>query len=208
MSRLWFEVGRALRQLILGSVKRVEQQPASPRKRGADAKRAGSASNPTIAGNGRSTPTDLTEREFEDASPGRYGDGRTRDLTPREFTRARFEYAPDPDGDPDPGEVIWTWVPYVENDGRGKDRPVLIIGRLDETAVVGCYLSTKHHRDFISIGRGEWDPQRRESFVSPERLLRITHEGMRRESVQVDRQRFETVVAGVLDYTKKRGDQD
>ncbi|GAB5080487.1 hypothetical protein ARTHROSP310_36360 [Arthrobacter sp. AD-310] len=28
-----------------------------------------------------------------------------------------------PDGEPDPGEVVWTWVPYQEDHGRGKDRP-------------------------------------------------------------------------------------
>ena len=40
----------------------------------------------------------------------------------------RFDYRPRRDGKPDPGEVVWAWVPFEENDGRGKDRPVL--GRL------------------------------------------------------------------------------
>ena len=124
----------------------------------------------------------------------------TRDLTPAELRNVKLEYAPKPDGDPDPGEVVWTWVPYVENDGRGKDRPVLIIGRLSETAVVGCYLSTKQHRDFISIGTGGWDSQGRESFLSPERLLRVTEIGMRREGVQISRSRFEAAVKWVLEY--------
>ena len=30
----------------------------------------------------------------------------------------RFSYTPDRDGEPDPGEVVWTWVPYEERDGR------------------------------------------------------------------------------------------
>jgi hypothetical protein len=38
-------------------------------------------------------------------------------------------YNPSTDGDPDPGEIVWTWVPYEENDGRGKDRPVLVVAR-------------------------------------------------------------------------------
>lgn len=123
-------------------------------------------------------------------APGRRGPDATRDLLPSEIARVRFEYAPDPDGDPDPGEVVWTWVPYAENDGQGKDRPVLIIGRLDARSVVGCYLSTKPHRDFVPMGRGGWDSQGRESYLSPERLLRVTHGGMRRESVRIDRERF------------------
>ena len=124
----------------------------------------------------------------------------TRDITAAELRAVRLDYAPHPDGDPDPGEVVWTWVPYVENDGRGKDRPVLIIGRLDAETVVGCYLSTKEHHGFIPLGTGGWDPQGRESYLSPERLLRVTHDGMRREGVQIDRMRFDRAVSGVLAY--------
>ena len=29
---------------------------------------------------------------------------------------------------PEPGEVVWTWVPYEEDPTRGKDRPVPVIG--------------------------------------------------------------------------------
>lgn len=134
------------------------------------------------------------------SSPGQHGAGQTRDITAAELRTVKLEYAPRPDGDPDPGEVVWTWVPYVENDGRGKDRPVLVIGRIDASTVVGCYLSTKDHHGFIPMGTGGWDSRGRESFLSPERLLRVTHDGMRREGVQVDRKRFDTAVAGVLAY--------
>lgn len=30
-----------------------------------------------------------------------------------------FEYEPQRNGAPDPGEVVWAWVPFDENDGRG-----------------------------------------------------------------------------------------
>ena len=40
-----------------------------------------------------------------------------------------IEYSPSMDGDPDPGEIVWTWVPYEEDPTQGKDRPVVIIGR-------------------------------------------------------------------------------
>lgn len=101
-----------------------------------------------------------------------------------------FEYSPNPDGDPDPGEVVWTWVPYVENDGRGKDRPVLILARLDDRSVAGCYLTTRHRPGFVNVGTGGWDAKRRDSFLSPERVLRVTHTGMRREGDELDRERF------------------
>ncbi|GAA1619674.1 type II toxin-antitoxin system PemK/MazF family toxin [Leucobacter chromiireducens] len=131
-------------------------------------------------------------------SPGQYGAGATRDLTPAEARGLSVSYAPQVDGDPDPGEIVWTWVPYVENDGRGKDRPVLIIARLDAETTAGCYLSTKQHRGFVSIGAGPWDSKGRESFLSPERLLRVTHDGMRREGTVLPRERFEPAVAALL----------
>jgi len=160
----WYELGRTIRGLLLGGSKR--------------------ARSPVPAPVGRSSADRYEE------SPGRYGDEATRDALPGELARLRFEYAPQPDGDPDPGEVVWTWVPYAENDGRGKDRPVLIVGRLDDSAVAGCYLSTKQHEGFVSMGRGGWDSQGRESFLAPDRVLRITHGGMRREGVQLDREHF------------------
>ena len=36
-------------------------------------------------------------------------------------------YAPEIDGEPDPGEVVWAWVPYEEDPSQGKDRPVLVL---------------------------------------------------------------------------------
>ncbi len=95
---------------------------------------------------------------------------------------------------------MWTWVPYVENDGRGKDRPVLIIGRVSPTEWAACYLSTKEHPGFVSIGSGPWDSKGRESFLSPERVLRVTEEGMRRESAAVSKERFEAAVRAVFAY--------
>ena len=32
-----------------------------------------------------------------------------------------FEYSPSLDGDADPGEIVWTWVPFEEDHSQGKD---------------------------------------------------------------------------------------
>lgn len=130
-------------------------------------------------------------------SPGRNGRSATRELTREEVRTLHPSYDPAPDGDPDPGEIVWTWVPYVENDGRGKDRPVLIIARIDEVTTAGCYLSTKEHRGFVSIGTGTWDAQGRESFLAPERVLCISDAGMRREGHVLGRDRFDSAVAEI-----------
>lgn len=134
----------------------------------------------------------------EDASPGQFGPDRTRDIRAAEARGLRTSYAPDPDGTPDPGEVVWTWVPYVEQDGRGKDRPVLILGRIDADTVVGCYMTTKDHDGYVDMGAGAWDSKGRTSYLNPERLLRITDAGMRREGSIMPRERFDRAVDAML----------
>lgn len=200
---IWYQIGVALRS-ILGLDKRGGAQ-SPPRAQGPTATlkpKAGSRPGGPRVDSARPTTGSQSsggDRGYE-SSPGQFGEGATRDVAASELRGAKLEYAPSMDGDPDPGEIVWTWVPYVENDGRGKDRPVLIIGRIDATTVFGCYVSSKFHRDFISIGSGAWDSQGRESFVSPERILRVTHGGMRREGAVVARERFTEAVRGVLAY--------
>ncbi|HEY6749072.1 MAG TPA: type II toxin-antitoxin system PemK/MazF family toxin [Mycobacteriales bacterium] len=111
--------------------------------------------------------------------------------------RARtIAYAPRLDGDADPGEVVWAWVPYEENDGRGKDRPLLVVGR-DRSHLLGLMLSSRHDRagdrNWLPVGSGDWDPQGRESWVRLDRVLEVPHHGIRREGAVLGRDRFERV---------------
>ncbi len=115
--------------------------------------------------------------------------------------RARaVAYAPNLDGAADPGEIVWAWVPFEENDGRGKDRPLLVVGR-GGGDLLGLMLSSQHSRDgdpdWVSIGSGAWDREGRESFVRLDRVLEIGEHGIRREGAVLDRDRFERV-AGEL----------
>lgn len=176
-------LGRAALDLVRAILK-----PAGAGKKPASATRT----KPSAAGASR------MGSNGHDASPGQYGPGATRDLTRAESAQISPSYSPSADGDPDAGEVIWTWVPYVENDGRGKDRPVLIISRLTDGSTAGCYLSTKHHDGYISVGSGAWDSKGRESFLNPERLLRITDEGMRREGTVMPKARFGAATAEIM----------
>ena len=57
--------------------------------------------------------------------------------------RRELAYAPELDGQADPGEIVWTWVPYEENDGRGKDRPVLVVARERGGTLLAVQLSSK-----------------------------------------------------------------
>jgi hypothetical protein len=114
-------------------------------------------------------------------------------------------YAPRADGHPDPGEIVWGWVAYDEGDGRGKDRPVLVIGRRGRQ-LLGLQLSSRDHdrdaadearygRYWADIGRGGWDARGRRSEVRLDRLLVLDPATVRREGAALDRVRFDRVIA-------------
>ena len=114
-------------------------------------------------------------------------------------------YAPDRDGDPDPGEVVWAWVPYEDDPSQGKDRPVLVIGHDGGSTgkLLAVPLSSKdpsHKRDadeWVEVGTGGWDRERRPSFANADRVLRYAAADVRREGAALPRARFDAVVAKV-----------
>lgn len=109
----------------------------------------------------------------------------------------RVEYLPDLDGDADPGEVVWTWVPYEDDPTKGKDRPVVIIGRSgNDLAGVPLTSKDKGHGQ-VAVGTGGWDPSGRPSYAKVDRLLVVRSRDVRREGSILDRPRFDAVVAGV-----------
>ncbi len=109
-----------------------------------------------------------------------------------------FEYAPEMDGDPDPGEVVWTWVPYEDDPSKGKDRPVVIVGRRG-SMLVGVPLTSKPHDNEaqVAVGTGSWDGQGRPSYAKLERLLEVDPKKVRREGAILSRAHFDDVVTGV-----------
>src|SRR4051812_9568117 len=117
----------------------------------------------------------------------------------------KVSYAPRADGRPDPGEVVWGWVPFEDDPAQGKDRPVLLIGQ-EGRSLLGLMLTSKDHdrdaadearwgRHWMDVGTGGWDRQRRPSEVRLDRLLRLEPGAVRREGAALDRAIFERVVA-------------
>lgn len=107
-------------------------------------------------------------------------------------------YAPQLDGQADPGEVVWTWVPYEDDPAQGKDRPVLVVGRDDKT-LLGLMLSSKGDHDgeahWFALGAGTWDRESRPSWVRLDRVLEVDEDGIRREGAVLDRDRFASIAA-------------
>ena len=111
-------------------------------------------------------------------------------------------YAPRRDGRPDPGEVVWAWVPFEDDPTQGKDRPVLILGHAGRQ-LAGVQLSSKDHSDrtdaheWVPVGRGGWDRENRESYADASRLLRLDPASVRREGAALHEDRFHEVHARV-----------
>ncbi|MDV8148328.1 type II toxin-antitoxin system PemK/MazF family toxin [Arthrobacter sp. B10-11] len=172
---------RSLGRAVRTALRLLEGRPAVP------APRAGTRPAPA-----RTTPTRSTQPR--DAVAGIRGN------YPGDFKgTATIKYAPSPNGKPEPGEVVWTWVPYEEDHSQGKDRPVLLIGSRGRF-LLGLMLTSKDHdrdrRDdanYVDIGTGSWDRQRRPSEAKLDRVIQISPDDIRREGAVLDRKRFDSV---------------
>jgi hypothetical protein len=120
----------------------------------------------------------------------------SQNFVPTAQRARRLVYAPDLDGRADPGEIVWTWVVYEDDPTKGKDRPVLVVGR-DSSTLLGLMLSSQEHhsddRNWVGIGTGDWDYESRESWVRLDRVLDVPEEGIRREGAILARETFEVV---------------
>ena len=114
------------------------------------------------------------------------------------------------DGRPDPGEIVWAWVPYEEDHSQGKDRPVLVVARhpQEDGVTLALPLTSKDHdrdaaqearagRHWMDIGSGAWDRAGRPSEVRLDRILQLDEASVRREGTALNRGIFESVIAAV-----------
>ncbi|MEC5182831.1 hypothetical protein RCH12_000261 [Cryobacterium sp. MP_3.1] len=129
-------------------------------------------------------------------APGQSGPDATIELDPTTVRRAGWGYAPETDGALDPGEIVWTWVPYEELDGRGKDRPVVVMATLSEGNMLAVQLTSTDrsgNADYLPLGEGPWDPARRPSWAGLARVFQVRQGGVRREGTVVDAARYRMI---------------
>ena len=119
-----------------------------------------------------------------------------------------FEYSPSLDGDADPGEIVWTWVPFEEDHSQGKDRPVILVGH-DGEYLLALMMTSKDHNNrehadsnYLDIGSGPWDPQGRASEVKLNRVIRVRPDAMRREGAIMPEDTFRLIERA---WTRRNG---
>lgn len=107
--------------------------------------------------------------------------------------KVKLGYRPrHPDGRPDPGEIVWAHVPFADDPSKGKNRPVLIVGRAENGNLVGVQLTSKLHRKGIGI---EWGPDRQRSVIRTDRLIQVDPaNNFRKEGAYVRKPEFQSIV--------------
>lgn len=129
---------------------------------------------------------------------------------------AHASYEPIMDGDADPGEVIWTWVPFQEDASIGKDRPAVVIGAQGEGVYILQLTSKDHARDaqqeaaagryWFDIGSGAWDSKGRPSEVRLDRALWVKATDVRREGSILPRATWQRIIDALHDHHRSHGE--
>ena len=101
---------------------------------------------------------------------------------------------------------MWTWVPFEDDHRKGKDRPVLLIGR-DGRWLLAVMLTTKLRTEQdgrrrgpsnrVPIGVGIWDRQLRPSEVRVDRIIRVKPTRTRRDGAAIAAAGWAAVAEGV-----------
>jgi len=128
---------------------------------------------------------------------------------------AHASYQPVMDGDADPGEVVWTWVPYQEDTSVGKDRPAVVIGAQGEGVYILQLTSKDHTQDaaqeaaagryWFNIGTGAWDSKGRPSEVRLDRALWVKATDVRREGSILPEATWRRIVDALEDHHRRHG---
>jgi hypothetical protein len=162
---------------------------------------------PAPTAGGRTGPRPADARRTSGSAPGAAATSSRTALHPAlpDYDgRVDPVYRPAIDGDADPGEVVWTWVPYEDDPTQGKDRPVLVVGH-DDPWLLALMLTSKDHsrnaaaearrgRHWLDVGTGPWDAKRRPSEIRLDRVLRLDPARVRREGAVFPRGAFDEVV--------------
>ena len=111
------------------------------------------------------------------------------------------DYRPRRNGEPDPGEVVWAWVAFEDDPRIGKDRPIVLVGRIRDGRFAALMLSSRDRGGqwgWLGLGTGSWDPDRRPSWVRLDRPLAVATSAVRREGASLPMAQYERIVTALV----------
>lgn len=205
-------VNRAARIGVREGLKYFRQSKAKNREGGGPPQRNRPDTRGQGPGDARSASARPSSEGTRDGarSRGRGDQGGDAGAYPGDYRGAfSVSYSPSLDGDADPGEVVWGWVPFEEDHTQGKDRPSLVVGR-DGRWVLALMLTSKdhipggfgevredRHAKWMNIGSGDWDAQGRPSEIRLDRVIRLNPDTIRREGAIMPRDVFAQVTKNI-----------
>ena len=199
--------------VISGAAEEAQSNTSKPSQRQPSSKPTSSTPKPRSSSSSR--PNSGSHYHYEDPATSNRPQTSIREASIADAL-AHASYTPVMDGDADPGEVIWTWVPYQEDASVGKDRPAVVIGAQGEGVYILQLTSKDHTRDaaqeaaagryWLDIGAGDWDSKGRPSEVRLDRALWVKATDVRREGAILPKKTWQLIVDALEEHYRTHGD--
>ena len=117
-------------------------------------------------------------------------------VRPTEHHARSIYYAPDRDGQADPGEVIWVWIQPNLPGHPARERAMVVVGR-SQHLLLGLLISPNpehaNEDNWIDIGSGGWDVAGRQCWVRLDKILEVPESPIRRQGAIIPKSRFERI---------------
>ena len=205
--------------VISGAAEEAQSNASKPSQRQSGSTQKSStgtpkSSSPKPRASSLSRPNSGSHHHYEDPATSNRPQTSIREASIADAL-AHASYTPIMDGDADPGEVIWTWVPYQEDASVGKDRPAVVIGAQGEGVYILQLTSKDHTRDaaqeaaagryWLDIGAGDWDSKGRPSEVRLDRALWVKATDVRREGAILPKATWQLIVDALEEHYRTHG---
>ncbi|MDO4761390.1 MAG: growth inhibitor PemK [Corynebacterium sp.] len=105
-------------------------------------------------------------------------------------------YAPNMDGQVDPGEVVFLFVPGETPADEPIERAIVVVARSgDQVAGLLTSPNPEHasKETWIDIGAGPWDPAGRQSWACLDKVIRVPELAIRRQGAVIPQRRFSRI---------------
>lgn len=117
---------------------------------------------------------------------------------PTESLARTIYYAPDMDGQAEPGEVVWLMIQPDGSQEPAFERPLLVVGHNRQNILALQISSNPAHQNedqWLDIGSGAWDEESNQSWVRLDKIAEVGEDAIRRQGAVLPRRRFDRVAA-------------